>query len=702
MASVKTLLTQTRDRVIASDPGLIRLKLAGRATFSAALALGVLFAISKFSALPITANMLGTIIALISSVVVNDKNRSQQQITALLLIPTAGISILLGTAVASSRIIADAVFVVVLFGVTYGRRFRPRGMAFGMITFISYFFSLFLNAKFSQLLWLMIGVGAGIFSAYVIRHVIFKQLQQPTRRLKSYLRAYYAEVVRVLDEIIETVTAGEEKDENHSSVRSEVVHLNETALQVVKEFNQTLSVSTQNEKKPILSLFDLELTTEQLGVASRFPLPDNQRDVTIRTLHELRLMAQQRQRNRPAIEMHEIQQIDKHAWNTALPDMARALKQAPQLGEVDGLLAEATENNLESNNSDEIDSDESTDSEDNEFLSPALRQAIQVGIAVTLAIVAGSFLSLRRWYWAALTAFIVFAGTSSRADTFKKGLQRVAGTLTGVVGGILVAFGIGGDHGIALGIIFLCIFMAFYFIQITYAVTIFWFTIALALLYSLLGRFSVDLLVLRIEETIIGAVIGIAVAVLLLSTSTRASIIDDSRDYLERLSKHIEDCACQLAGHQTDRSFISEIRALDRDFQELRTTANTLTRGMSSFFSRRNTSRWLRGLLGTRYYAMRLGRIAHHLQLNNITDSSLENVFPKAAKSINDNIQILLNEESAPPSDKGEGFNSLTIFEEYENQLKESDESFRSAARCLQHLNQLVIDLIRNFGENRS
>jgi uncharacterized membrane protein YccC len=242
--------------------------------------------------------------------------------------------------------------------------------------------------------------------------------------------------------------------------------------------------------------------------------------------------------------------------------------------------------------------------------------------------------------------------------------------------------------------------MAFYFIQITYAVTIFWFTIALALLYSLLGRFSVDLLVLRIEETVIGAVIGIAVAVLLLSTSTSASIIDDNRDYLKRLFKHIEACARQLAGHQTDRSFMSEIRALDRAFQDLRATANPLTRGMSAFFSRRNPRRWLRGLLGTRYYAMRLGRIAHHLQLNDITDSNLKDAFPKAAKNINDHIQILLNEESRPTNDNGKGFTSLTVFEEYKNQLKESDESFRSAARCLQRLEQLIINLIRDFGRD--
>ena len=42
-------------------------------------------------------------------------------------------------------------------------------------------------------------------------------------------------------------------------------------------------------------------------------------------------------------------------------------------------------------------------------LALSTRQAIQVGIAASLAIVVGELVSPARWYWAVLTAFFVFA-----------------------------------------------------------------------------------------------------------------------------------------------------------------------------------------------------------------------------------------------------------------------------------------------------
>ncbi len=68
----------------------------------------------------------------------------------------------------------------------------------------------------------------------------------------------------------------------------------------------------------------------------------------------------------------------------------------------------------------------------------------------------------------------------------------------------------------------------------------FWITTMLALLYGLLGQLSFGVLMLRIEETAIGAVIGVAVAILVLPTHTRTAIQDDSRDFLTALSALIE------------------------------------------------------------------------------------------------------------------------------------------------------------------
>jgi uncharacterized membrane protein YccC len=42
--------------------------------------------------------------------------------------------------------------------------------------------------------------------------------------------------------------------------------------------------------------------------------------------------------------------------------------------------------------------------------------------------VVGELVSPARWYWAVLTAFVVFAGTNSRGDVLSHGWQRLVGT----------------------------------------------------------------------------------------------------------------------------------------------------------------------------------------------------------------------------------------------------------------------------------
>ena len=94
--------------------------------------------------------------------------------------------------------------------------------------------------------------------------------------------------------------------------------------------------------------------------------------------------------------------------------------------------------------------------------------------------------------------------------TLDKGWQRLLGTALGVPSGVLVATLVSGNTIASLVMIFVCLFCAFYFMKVTYSLMTFWISTMLALLYGLLGEFTYGLLLLRIEETAIGAVIGIA------------------------------------------------------------------------------------------------------------------------------------------------------------------------------------------------
>ncbi|WP_019697325.1 FUSC family protein, partial [Mycobacterium avium] len=225
-------------------------------------------------------------------------------------------------------------------------------------------------------------------------------------------------------------------------------------------------------------------------------------------------------------------------------------------------------------------------------LRPTTRQAIQVSVAASLAIITGELVSPARWYWAVIAAFVIFAGTNSWGETLTKGWQRLLGTMLGVPAGVLVATLLTGHEAAALAGIFVCLFCAFYFMTVTYSLMTFWITTMLALLYGLLGQFSFGVLMLRIEETALGAVIGATVAVVVLPTNTRTAIRADTRAFLTSLSALIEACAAAMSGSAASPS--EQARQLDRDLQQFRVTAKPLLAGVAGLAGRRGIRRALR------------------------------------------------------------------------------------------------------------
>ncbi|MBV9322149.1 MAG: FUSC family protein, partial [Mycobacterium sp.] len=241
-------------------------------------------------------------------------------------------------------------------------------------------------------------------------------------------------------------------------------------------------------------------------------------------------------------------------------------------------------------------------------LRPTTRQAIQVAVAAALAIVVGESVSPSRWYWAVIAAFVIFAGTHTWGETLTKGWQRLLGTALGVPCGILVATLVSGNRAASLVLIFVCLFCSFYFMRVTYSLTTFWITTMLALLYGLLGEFTLRLLLLRIEETAIGAVIGIAAAILVLPANTRTAVRNDAHAFLTTLSELIETSLATLLGDNVPMSPTEKARELDRNLQQFRTTAKPLTAGVAGISGRRSIRRGLRVLSACDRYGRTLAR----------------------------------------------------------------------------------------------
>jgi uncharacterized membrane protein YccC len=242
------------------------------------------------------------------------------------------------------------------------------------------------------------------------------------------------------------------------------------------------------------------------------------------------------------------------------------------------------------------------------------RTAVQVGVAAALSITAGTALSSTRWFWAVIAAFVMYVGTSNRGEILTKGWQRIAGTLGGVVVGVLIAGLVGGDLVVSLVLIVVCLFVGFYFMQVSSAWMIFGITTMLALLYGLLGEFSVGLLLLRLEETAVGAVIGIVVSYVVFPSSTRDAMRSGTRAFLSALTASLDTAEKRLSstGGSSDAATAApdDARALRSAFTALTTTSKPVTQGWAGVSNRSGSRRTLVILGACEYHGRALLRRA--------------------------------------------------------------------------------------------
>jgi uncharacterized membrane protein YccC len=250
---------------------------------------------------------------------------------------------------------------------------------------------------------------------------------------------------------------------------------------------------------------------------------------------------------------------------------------------------------------------------DDEAVKPGLalstRQAVQVGVATSLAIVGGELISPSRWYWAVIAAFVVFAGTSSRGDVLTRGRDRVIGTVGGVVAGMALAFVVDGAVVPTL-LLHVCLFLAIYTVRISPGLLAFWITALLALLYGLIGQFSVETLVLRIEETAIGAALGILAGFLILPTGTREAFGTALDEVVAATYAVLDASVDRVLGRPVAVAPVELARDLDAALGVLRKRAHPLDNPLPRRRGRSSYARAVRVFTAVDHYVRLLARIS--------------------------------------------------------------------------------------------
>ncbi|MEX0168864.1 FUSC family protein [Streptomyces sp. LMG1-1-1.1] len=170
------------------------------------------------------------------------------------------------------------------------------------------------------------------------------------------------------------------------------------------------------------------------------------------------------------------------------------------------------------------------------------RQAVQATAACAIALAAGQLISHDRWYWAVGTAWWIFVNTASRGETLVRGFRRVLGTVAGIAAGLLIAVPLGGATGPTALLVAVCVFGIFYTAPLSYSWMMFFVTVMAGLLYGLLGVLHPGLLLLRFQETAVGA-IGAAIGVALLPVTTHAA----TNAWIERAVTCVHTCTTAAA-----------------------------------------------------------------------------------------------------------------------------------------------------------
>lgn len=581
-------LTGTARFLVDSDPGRLRLQSAATTTLSLVLGMSALLVFTRLADQPVTVAMLGTIVAMQSSAAVKDRQQHSRVVTTLLLFFPALGAVTLAALLSPWGKVADVGFIVVLYAAVWVRRFGPRGNAMGMVAFMAYFFALFLRASVGQIPVLAVAIAVGLGATLLVRTLIFPD--RPRVEVRRLVRALRGASLSVLE------VATERDDRDLVLLQRRLDRLGSTALMIddwLDRHDAARSLSITSEDLA-LRVFEAQIAVEQLvsllwALDAGAPWPRGLDDAitSLRTCLHHRVSEEQlkaaRKRAATAADRADLSLSEGVATVIAYRAVQAHLA-----------IHHITMNALDVDPATESPAEPDADAE-RTGLHPSTKAAIQVAVATSAATVLGELISPDRWYWAVLTAFLVFTGVSTRGEILTRAGHRIVGAIAGVAAGVLLASLVGHHPAVQIVLLVLCVFCAFYLVTVAYAWLTFFVTVLLAMLYGLLGDFSVQVLELRIAETAAGGLVGIASAYFVFSTGTRSTFVDKVGVYLDRMAELIEGAVDSVLAPGGETDLVAATRRLDNALQDVVTAGKPLQIG-PAVRSRRGAQRLMRGL----------------------------------------------------------------------------------------------------------
>ncbi|MER8444653.1 FUSC family protein [Mesorhizobium sp. M1066] len=530
-----SLVRAALDRLFPPDPGWLRLIAAVSATLAGLTTFVIVALMGTIAAVPVIDCVLGFAIALFIAATVRDSTTPQKLKT----IAIGGIGACASTIVAALLIdqpMADAVLLpAMMFVIAFFSVRGPRHGSIGLVSLIAYLIALVSKqpAETLPLRLLVIVVAATV--AALVRCVLIPE--RPEAVIEHLRRAIRSGLNQVLARIAAAVDAGAWTAASRRSLRRQVSRLDE----IIMLAQARLAWSAQQPDSHglgWLQLFEIQLATRRVEQIALQDLGGPEERVAL--LSRIALIGT----------------ADQQAPPLAVPG-----RLGGALDILDHVLLE------KAGEPDHPASIPPTAS------PPGWRPALQTAAASTLAIACSELILPNRWYWAAFAAFVMFRETRSRGESVAKGIAFVTGTSAGLLAGQLLATVLSGHELMSMVAIVVAVFLAFQANVIAYGVMVFWITVILGLMFGMMGYFTFDVLLTRLEESAIGVASGVLVACLVLTRRERDVTEEAAAAFLRSLRELVRGTAAVLLEGKPTRDLASHILGTGQRFRELKAVA---------------------------------------------------------------------------------------------------------------------------------
>ena len=567
--------------------------------------------------------MLGAVVGMISAFSGGMYATIKQQFIGYAAMPplmVAGLAI--GLPLSGHRPIALTMLVVILAAGAYCRRFGPLGFVGGQMVFMGNFFGFFLGGQIGirDIGWLTAEIVLAVIVAMVAQFTLF----YPGRRaaLRRLQRSYSARRRELIDYAIRMLDDPRHAAEMAPQLDRKLVLLNETALMIDGHLNHPAAIPPGWSADVLHQiLFDVELAVSNMGrfagaIATSPQYDDSTREQVRKALVAVRngdIEAAERAAEhvaalaRPAhdgaatrFEDADVCRIVLHRFSLSVTGHCTVQRQLAEASRI----AESPDRTLASEGlgspvvlmagwlpgSALVSAEASTlpDARTPDGprwrqvllghvpLAPNVRVTIQMAVAVGGAILLGEVLSGRRFYWAVIAAFVTFMGANSATEQVRKGFNRVLGTVVGAVVGGLLAHLVGTHGWIAIFVILGAIFFGIYLMRISYAFMVIGITVMVSQLYVQLDEFTNSLLLLRLEETALGAAVAAVTVLCVFPLRTGRVARLSGQRFLETIDDVVGTAVGVIDGSRTQVDLRAAVRRMDDSYQTFRAVAANL------------------------------------------------------------------------------------------------------------------------------